>query len=279
MKLPPETKAAHRVFFSQLATKFGVEHPDQWYAIPQRLLKDKETKNVLWSYYKGDLVVALRSIFPEYPWKIWKFDKIQSLIENTGKKRSLRKYWSNRAVQKEYLDWFKEEHGVKNERDLYKLRASDFIQKGGATLINHYYRGSVFKLFSSLYKNSNSSFNLLAWRFNRIPNYFWTQQSNVIRFLNFVQEYYSIYEHDNSREINEWMKLSNSDFSRAGGSTLLSTYGGIFPILLKFKPQLFMDADDSFPSVLIDKTKEAKNPPKTQQILNSYVDQILSSKS
>jgi hypothetical protein len=61
-----------RIFFDSVAKKLGIEKMEDWYTVKNRDVRDLKVDGVL-SRYRGSLIRALKSIYPEYEWKEWRF--------------------------------------------------------------------------------------------------------------------------------------------------------------------------------------------------------------
>ncbi|MFN7094184.1 MAG: hypothetical protein ACK4M7_02365, partial [Burkholderiales bacterium] len=109
--------------------------------------------------YKGSTFKLLRTIYPSYDWKPWKFTK-------TGNG-----FWKSIENQREYLDWFKKEAGIASNDDWYKLTSRDIRKWGGRALLK-IYQDSVFKMLQSVYPE----IHWLPWRFGRVSRHFWNDK-------------------------------------------------------------------------------------------------------
>jgi len=66
--------ANHRQLFISLAKRLGVRTYEDWYYINILDIKDKEIRSLLMTHYDNSLIRALLSVYPEFDWKIYKFE-------------------------------------------------------------------------------------------------------------------------------------------------------------------------------------------------------------
>ena len=89
----------------------------------------------------------ITSIYPEYEWIPWLFDKVP------------RNYWENDENVKKYLNWFQNKLKFKNLDDWYMITNYHFIENGGSRLLNIY--GNLQKLLEKFYPNHKWEWNKL----------------------------------------------------------------------------------------------------------------------
>jgi len=66
--------ANHRQLFINLAKRLGVRTYEDWYYINILDVKDAEIRSLLMTHYDNSLIRALISVYPEFDWKIYKFE-------------------------------------------------------------------------------------------------------------------------------------------------------------------------------------------------------------
>ena len=59
--------------------------------------------------YKYSIIQLLSSVYPEYEWLPWKFNKAPN------------KYWENVETHKKFVEWAGKELGIKDLSDWYKV--------------------------------------------------------------------------------------------------------------------------------------------------------------
>jgi hypothetical protein len=65
----------HRAFFDWLGSRLNVKTLDDWYKFKTSDIKNIGDKNIL-DMYGNTLIHALTSIYPEHPWKIFRFQTV-----------------------------------------------------------------------------------------------------------------------------------------------------------------------------------------------------------
>lgn len=151
-----ERKETHRYAFQWLCRKKKWSFPYGLY----NLKKDdlfKYNIDGLSNYYKLSPTRMVTSIFPEFDWKIWKFQ-----MTPMG-------YWEDDKNKIEYLKWFENELNITSEKDWYKISINQFKARNGNTLISTYFRGSVVKVVEFLYPKYKFDWNKF-YRISRLKN-------------------------------------------------------------------------------------------------------------
>lgn len=136
-------------------------------------------------------------------------------------------FWKNVENQREYLNYVGREFlGVKKISDWYNVNPSELNKHGVRNLLKNY-NDSFHRAITEIYKKD---LDWKIWRFKIVPNGYWTNQRNIIDFLE------DIYKELEFTNMNDWYNLTTSEFESLGGSTLLSKYGGLYNILTKCYP-------------------------------------------
>jgi hypothetical protein len=71
-------------------------------------------------YYRMNLPLAVRTVYPEHDWVEWNF------------KRTVSGFWDDPKNQKRFFKWFEERNGIKSFDDWYQFSANDVITGGGS---------------------------------------------------------------------------------------------------------------------------------------------------
>jgi len=74
MKLNIPQAKSHRMILEELGTKLGVRSLDDWYYVSILDVEDKDIRLLLTMNYNSSLIQALVANYPEFDWKIYKFD-------------------------------------------------------------------------------------------------------------------------------------------------------------------------------------------------------------
>ena len=85
-------------------------------------------------------------------------------------------YWKTRENRIEAIKWLVEKLG----KPLAKITKEDFIENGLSTLINHYYRGSVYKAIS------DAGFEIGPEERSTVPRNYWKKEENRVKALEYI---------------------------------------------------------------------------------------------
>ena len=91
--------------------------------------------STLLNHYNGSLMKCLMKVYPEYDWKIWKFEKVPQ------------KFWSEIKNQREFFDYLGKKLNIMNWEDWYKVSAHLIRENGGSGLIDLYGMHSVTRAY------------------------------------------------------------------------------------------------------------------------------------
>jgi hypothetical protein len=129
----------HKQFFDFLLQKLGYNKLDDFYKISVEDVRKHGGKALLERVYEGSLKSALKSIYPQHHWLLWKFE--QSVPDG---------FWNQKENQKEFMDWLYDELEYKHPNDWYNVTRKQISEKGGVVLLAKY-GNSIFKLVKSVY--------------------------------------------------------------------------------------------------------------------------------
>ena len=99
------------------------------------------SSSLIENYYGNSIYLALKSIYPNYEWIPWKFQRIQ------------KNYWLNIENQRKYFSWLSNKFNIKSNEDWYNIKLSDIENNGGSSLLNNYYDNSLYLALKSIYPN------------------------------------------------------------------------------------------------------------------------------
>jgi hypothetical protein len=169
--------------------KFGVRELDDWYRVSVTdVISDLSFIN---SHYKGSLLRALRHLYPHHNWK--PLQKRQLSVP--------RGHWMDQNTQRDALQRFGREHGVKELDDWYQVSATR--ASTALSFINSQYNGSLLRALRHLYPQHN-------WKplkqQQRAPRGYWSdltaQRDALERFGR---------EHLGVQRLDDWHTVSVSD--------------------------------------------------------------------
>jgi len=255
-----------------IGNEFGIKTLDDWHQVKHAEILDRGGRELL-KYFGGSLQNALVSLYPNYEWKPWLFEKIPRCL------------WSNLSNRRNYMKWIAQELFFKCSDDFYRLERNDLEKRGGRGLLALYKRngprlcldssfsGNRFLLHSGdalqrLLVELFPEYHWRPWRFSTpVPVRYWFVESHVRDFLEWFRSELSKENEPKSLKISSatslslaevdgssseesyyewWYGVKVRDFIRYGGGTLLNQYGGSLQRLLfriypnmPWKPWLF----------------------------------------
>jgi hypothetical protein len=126
-----------RRYFDWIADEHGIETQRDWYNLK---LEDFQCESLM-QQYDYSFIKALPSIYPEYTWHTWLFQKVPG------------GFWDEEGNVIQYLDWVTHRLNITSSTDWYKIPHRQLAEIGGATLLRHcklpvllakYYPGSIW---------------------------------------------------------------------------------------------------------------------------------------
>eukprot|EP01114_Cavostelium_apophysatum_P004727 TRINITY_DN1506_c0_g3_i1.p1 TRINITY_DN1506_c0_g3~~TRINITY_DN1506_c0_g3_i1.p1 ORF type:complete len:599 (-),score=143.45 TRINITY_DN1506_c0_g3_i1:226-2022(-) len=187
-------------FLQKFAKKFNIAGVEDWYQVRAADLARYGGASLL-HRYKNSLSLALRSIFPDLPWKIWKFDHVPEA------------FWQSKQNRREFLESLASELGYNNWEDWYGVEAKDIHAAGGSGLLRQY-NNSVNKIIMENFPEHQ----WLRWKFNRVESGFWFDKNNQLEFVEHLGRELNI----KSKE--DWYFVTNEDVFEHGGAGILNHF-------------------------------------------------------
>jgi len=219
-------------YMQWLGDRLGFKNEEQWYAITSQDFYANCGSSLLVNHYGGSPSAAVMKHFKEYPWREWLF--------SSGVPRN---FWQSKQNRRRYLAWLGETLGYRSQEDWYEVSQELFASHYGSGLLSQYYRGSPEKALRDLLPNVDFK----PWLFNRVERGYWSKIANVRAYLGWLGEKLGF------TTLDDWYKVTQSDFVRNRGGSLLNLFGGSHIRLLaaafpkhKWVPWLFVAAPNGF---------------------------------
>lgn len=211
-------KDNQKIFMEDIAKQCNINHWQDWYSFDQSIILENRGNGLL-THYDGSFIKLLLSIYPEHPWKVWRFKED---VPNG--------FWADKKNQRDFFDYVKESLNYKDFRDFYNLRGSDIQRLGGGGLLRHY-KKSLFKALTSVYPE----YNWKQWRFwthSPLPKGYWEKEENIKSALD------DVYDELKMSNLLEFQHVPFSYFRKIGLLHLLEKYGGLYPLLYQYYPNI-----------------------------------------
>eukprot|EP00027_Filamoeba_sp_ATCC50430_P012117 CAMPEP_0168573886 /NCGR_PEP_ID=MMETSP0413-20121227/18779_1 /TAXON_ID=136452 /ORGANISM="Filamoeba nolandi, Strain NC-AS-23-1" /LENGTH=312 /DNA_ID=CAMNT_0008607177 /DNA_START=21 /DNA_END=956 /DNA_ORIENTATION=- len=185
---------------------------EQWYSVDTKDLSTRGGEHLLLLHGRS----MLQALYPNYEWLPWKFPKLP------------KGYWNNMDNQKKFFEWLRHPSrlNIPSLEDWYKVSVEDVAKQGGYFLLQTHYHYSLGKALRAVYPEHPWR----LWRFERVPRGFWSDQANILAFFQYCTQQFSI------THLSDWLTVETQLIRKAGGTTLLSKFGGFVPLLQHVYP-------------------------------------------
>ena len=158
------------------------------------------------------LYSALKSIYPNYEWIPWKFQRIP------------KNYWLNIENQRKYFNWLSNKLNIKSNEDWYNVKLSDIENNGGSSLLKNYYENSLFKSLKSIYPNIKFD----QWKFKYL-NIYAEEEENLKQNLS-QQQWKSIVDSLSLKlkikDLDDWYRIGKQQLSNLKLLLFVKKHGG-----------------------------------------------------
>eukprot|EP01127_Copromyxa_protea_P021077 TRINITY_DN7155_c0_g1_i1.p1 TRINITY_DN7155_c0_g1~~TRINITY_DN7155_c0_g1_i1.p1 ORF type:complete len:593 (-),score=123.15 TRINITY_DN7155_c0_g1_i1:168-1946(-) len=190
----------HVKYFNHMAIEKNLTSLNDWYKIS---LKDfcASGRSLLSSYYGSSYINALKSIYPDHDWKIWKFAATP------------KGFWGHVVHQRQFFDHLAEFRGFVHERDWYKITKKDIAQEGGGRILAQYQNSPYLAL-----KNIYPEKEWLPWLFFQTPKKFWHELENRRKYFEWLEKELGI------TSTEEWYQVNWNQERKKYHGGALSTY-------------------------------------------------------
>jgi hypothetical protein len=133
--------------------------------------------------------------------------------------------------------WLGTTLGYTSNEDWYRVTTKDLINNGGSRLLHK--ERSVHKIL----KNIFPQFSWLPWKFQVLPMGFWKDPKQVQSYVDYLKEQLNI-QVENAlicclcvKNMEDWYKVTNSEFEAKGGEKFLEHFrGSLFQALTSLYP-------------------------------------------
>lgn len=166
-----------------IGVELGYKNYEDWYNISKEDIIQHGGRVLVNKYHFGSPRKLVTSIYPNYNWKMWKFNKVPD------------GYWHDMKHQRNFMDWLGiisliiklifnlgSELGYTTYEDWYEISYEDINKHGGGLLMKKFCDGSPSKLVMSSYPD----FNWKIWKFTQVPDGFWNDFKNQKKFMDFL---------------------------------------------------------------------------------------------
>ncbi len=187
-----------RRFFDWLGKQLSISSLDGWYQVNTVAIGGGQGNDFMRVYYQGYLANALQSVYPDYHWKVWRFD------------RSPNEFWmSDKSTHRLVLEDIAQQLEIGSDMSRwYNITASDVTSKSGGTSLLNRYEGSLLKTLQSLYPD----YEWYPWLFAKIPKTYWSDVKNVKKYIEWLAIKLGM------EKLDEWYNVSFAQIESTGGN-------------------------------------------------------------
>lgn len=178
-----KNKENQKLYMDNLGRELGFSKPEDWYQ-----LKYEDVELSLMTLYGDSPENLVRSFFPKFPFKSWKFNRIP------------RNWWSNFNNQQAYIDDLGKELGFTQPHDWYKLR-KDHLESSFFAL----YKNSRLLILQTFFPN----YKFKPWLFEVAPRNSWDSLETQKEYIDFLGETLGFEKPE------DWYAIGYSDFNSA----------------------------------------------------------------
>lgn len=172
---------------------------EDWYYVSVEDIYSNGGKYLLQTVYADSPTDLIQSIYKEYNWLPWKF------------KTTKKNFFTSLENQKKFFNWLGKELGYNCMEDWYKISKQDILDHGGSALLKE---GPIVQLIEYAYPD----YHWLKWKFSKVPQGFWKKEQNQREYAEWLGKEIG-YNH-----IEDWYNISEEDFVKHGGSSLLEMF-------------------------------------------------------
>jgi hypothetical protein len=112
-----------RRFFEAIRLKLGVETMEDWYGISGKAVQDLGANGLMPYHYRGSIVRALMTVYPEHEWDPWRFSRVSSDTLQRLLSEKPRQYTS--AMARRYLDGLADKLKITSPQQWSLVRPQD----------------------------------------------------------------------------------------------------------------------------------------------------------
>lgn len=197
-----EDSTNQREFFTWLGKRLGYQNLDDWYSVTQEDIYKHGGQVLLTNYYSSSPSEALKAVFPQHNWMMWKFGQTP------------KGFWENSANQRDFFDWLGKQLGYKELDDRYNVTAED-IYKHGKWIVEKCH--SPATTLERVYPKHN----WMPWKFSWKPHGFWDcwkYHHNHKKFFNWLGLQLGY------KKLDDRYNVTLQDIYNHGGTQLLNVF-------------------------------------------------------
>jgi hypothetical protein len=202
-----------RLYISWLSEQLNIERLEDWYSVSvDAVRRNYAGSRFLSQCYKGSLNLALRDLYPNHTWKVWRFRH----------SRVPSQFWKNRNNQKELFEHLATTMKHTQWEDWYSVKYDDLVFHGASGVVSRQYQGSLHKALTSIFPEHE----WLPWLFSTLPRNYWSNIENQRSFFDWCATHHLGFK--DARDLDGWKKVNRRALEAIPGSpnTLVADHYG-----------------------------------------------------
>ena len=185
-------------FIDDLYYKLKLNSLDDWLLVQRSIFIDQGARSILTKYFKNDIKILLKKIYPNFPWEFYAFGN------------EIKYFTNNIENQRKFLDHLFIKFNLKSMKDWLKISKEKIMNENGGKFLLSLYSKDLKILFATIYPQYE---NLFIIKKNSVKS-----SNDRLNLIN------QIGKKLNLENLDDWLFVSNQSFSKFGGKYLLQSY-------------------------------------------------------
>jgi hypothetical protein len=147
-------------------------------------------------------------------------------------------FWDDRGNLMTYIGWLGNQLGIKKMEDWYDYGSRDLKKNYGHYLLKKFgsFPSLLKECFPGIFPRNflelsmELDYDWLPWRFENVPNGYWSIDENIIKYLEWLSIELSI------TSMEDWNLVSHEHLMNLHGSSLISKFGSLGNIMVHCYP-------------------------------------------
>ena len=184
--------------------QMGIKKPEDWYSISINDLYHNHGRTLIVTYFSGSIGKIVKFLYPNLELNYTSFIRTPPSLFD----------WSDLKNVKKVIEQVAQENDLEYPSGYYKLSIKKHFHDTGIKFRNY-----GVKSFAELLNKIYSDHRFYEWLFEKTPNGFWKDESNLIDYIKWLCRQLKI------ESLDEWYDVSRDIISHYQGAGLLSHSG------------------------------------------------------
>jgi hypothetical protein len=186
----------------QIEHELNIDMPEKWYKVTTKDYQITGMRKVIDGSQMTHFQLV-KEYLPNYDWKEWLFSKTPNGM------------WSMRSVRVRYMTWVAQKLGIANEQDWYDVGREHLAEFDAGGMLRIAYNGSLYAAVKDCFPEHEWH----EWLFRKVPNGFWDDRNNRLRYMNWLGEKLCF------KSDEDWYTLTFRDVVDGCGKGMLAKFG------------------------------------------------------